>query len=84
MGLFSLAGPPLGKVSRLDHTDGVGRSDLPHFPDLPDEVSSDIILQDGVTVDPFTPSHHPSHLHYYHDKKFNCFIASMFLDPEDL
>ena len=50
MGLFSLAGPPLGKVSRLDHTDGVGRSDLPHFPDLPDGVSSNVILQDDVVA----------------------------------
>ena len=55
MGLFSLAGPPLGKVSRLDHTDGVRSSDLPHLPGLPDGVSSDVILQDGVTIDPFTP-----------------------------
>ena len=58
------AHPPLGEVSRLDHTDGasswIPRKDLPHFPDLPNRVSSDVILKYSVCVNPITPVVHPT------------------------
>ena len=47
---LSGAHPPLGEVSRLDNTDGVICMGLSHLPDLPDGVSSDVILQDSVII----------------------------------
>ena len=55
----SWAHPPLGEVSRLHNTDGASTRipliALPHFPDLPNGVSRDVILQYGVSVNPITP-----------------------------
>ena len=47
---LSGAHPPLGEVRRLDNTDGVTSMGLSHLPDLPDGVSSDVILQYGVII----------------------------------
>ena len=40
---------PLVEVSRLNNTDSVTSSGHSHVSNLPDEVSSDVILQDCVT-----------------------------------
>ena len=49
-----MALPPLGEVSRLDNTDSVPCPAIAfsHSPDLSEGVSSDVILQDDVTVNP--------------------------------
>ena len=48
--LLSVAHPPLGEVSRLDNTNCEIIINISHFPDLPDGVSSDVILQYGVII----------------------------------
>ena len=49
-GILIRAHPPLGEVSRLDNTDSVLLMGLSHSPDIPDGVSSDVILQDCIII----------------------------------
>ena len=48
MALKSQAHPPLGEIHRLDNTYGMFSISLSCIPNLPDGVSTYVILQDGV------------------------------------